>query len=87
MKGQDQLYGHIKMEIILELECGLVAEFEPDWELSENHSDQTKVRWQLQYDGDQESLASLFSELETEESIPKSNISLANLRLLYGYNP
>lgn len=75
------------MEIILELECGLIAEFEPDWELSENHSDQTKVRWQLQYDGDQESLAGLLSELETEESIPKSNISMANLRLLYGYDP
>ena len=85
-KGQDQLYGHIKMGITLELDCGLVVDFEPDFELPTNHSDKTKVQWQFSNNRNTESLASVLSELEAQTSIHDADISLANLRLLYGYN-
>ena len=84
-KGQDQLYGLIKMGITLELDCGLVVDFEPDFELP-NHSDETKVQWQFRDNRNTESLASVLSELEAQTSIHDADISLANLRLLYGYN-
>ena len=74
------------MEIILELECGLDVEFEPDFRMP-NHSDETKVRWQLSDNADTKSVAGVFTGLETEESVPESYVSLGNLRLLYGYNP
>jgi hypothetical protein len=73
------------MGITLELDCGLVVDFEPDFELP-NHSDETKVQWQFSDNRNTESLASVLSELETQTSIHKSGFSLANLRLLYGYN-
>ena len=74
------------MEIILELECGLDVEFEPDFRLSTNHSDKTKVRWQLSDCPDKDSLDGVLIQLEAEESVPESDVSLENLRLLYGFN-
>ena len=87
MKGQDLQYGHIKMEIILELECGLDVEFEPDFRLSTNHSDKTKVQWQLQDNGNQEPMDDVLIQLEAEEPVPERDFSLEILRLLYGCNP
>ena len=73
------------MEIILELECGLDVEFEPDFRLP-NHSDKTKVRWKLTDCSDKDSLDGVLIQLEAEESVPESDVSLENLRLLYGFN-
>ena len=87
MKGQDQQYGLTKMEIILELECGLDVEFEPDFRLSTNHSDKTKVQWQLRDNGNQEHMDDVLIHLEAKEPVPESDVSLENLRLLYGFNP
>ena len=44
MKDQGQLYGHINMEIIFELESDIDVEFESDF-LRENYSDHTKTEW------------------------------------------
>ena len=86
MKGQDQLYGHIEMEILLELECGLDVDFEPDWVSTENHSDQSKVRWQLSNRPDKDSLDGLLSELEAEESLYRSSSIMEGVRLLYRHD-
>ena len=45
----DQLYGHIDMEITLELEdSDLIIEFEPDFDVASNSVDIEKVRWKFQ---------------------------------------
>jgi len=43
-----QPYGHIEMEIKLELDNGFVCDFEPDFDLSINCVDIEKVRWKFQ---------------------------------------
>ena len=87
MKDQDQLYGLIEMEILLELDCGLDVEFEPDWVSTENHSDHSQVQWKLQDDADTQHLDAVFIEFPTEESLPKSRNYLEGLRLLQRHNP
>ena len=87
MKAQDQLYGHISMEIIFELEDSDIAfDFIPDFRMP-NHSDQTKVQWQFQHDADQEYMDDVFFKFQAEEPILKSRLSLEDLRLLFRYNP
>ena len=86
MKGQDQQYGLIEMEILLELECGLDVDFEPDWVSTENHSDQSKVRWQLSNGTDKDSLDGLLSELEAEESLYRPSSIMESVRLLYRHD-
>ena len=86
MKGQDQQYGLIEMEISLELDCGLDAEFKPDW-LSENFADHAKVRWQLSNRPNQKHLDDLLRELEAEESIYRTSNLMESVRLLHRYNP
>ena len=86
MKGHDQLYGHIKMEILLELECGLDVEFTPDWVSTENHADHSKVQWKLQHDADKKHLDDVQFEFSPAESVYEPDVTLENLRLLYGHN-
>ena len=86
MKGQDQLYGHIEMEILLELECGLDVDFEPDW-MPATQADHTKVRWQLSDQSDQKSLDGMLRKLEAQEPLYASDSTMASMRLLYGYYP
>ncbi len=86
MKGQDQLYGHIEMEILLELECGLDVDFEPDW-MPATQADHTKVRWQLSDQSDQKSLDGMLRKLEAKEPFYASDSTMASMRLLYGYYP
>ena len=42
-----QPYGRIEMEIELELDNGFVCDFEPDFRVQANRTDQTKVSWRL----------------------------------------
>ena len=86
MKDQDQLYGLIKMEILLELECGLDVDFEPDW-MPTTQADYSKVRWQLSDQSDQKSLDGVLSKLEAQEPFYASDDTMACMRLLYGYYP
>ena len=86
MKDQDQLYGLIEMEILLELECGLDVDFEPDW-MPTTQADYSKVRWQLSDQSDQKSLDGVLSKLEAQEPFYASDDTIAGLRLLYGYYP
>ena len=86
MKDQDQLYGLIEMEILLELECGLDVDFEPDW-MPTTQADYSKVRWQLSDQSDQKSLDGVLSKLEAQEPFYASDDTMAGLRLLYGYYP
>ena len=86
MKDQDLRYGLTEMEIILELECGLDVDFEPDW-VPQTQADYSKVRWQLSDSPDQKSLDDLLGELETEKPFYGSDQTMAGLRLLYGYYP
>ena len=86
MKGQDQLYGHIEMEILLELECGLDVDFEPDW-MPATQAAHTKVRWQLSDQSDQKSLDGMLRKLEAKEPFYASDSTMASMRLLYGYYP
>ena len=81
MRGHDQLYGLIKMEIILELECGLDVNFEPDFRMP-NHSDQTKVQWEFWDTSNPQHLDDVFVEFPSEEPLFKPNVGLENLRLL-----
>ena len=74
------------MEILLELDCGLDVDFEPDWVSTENHSDQSKVRWQLSNGTDKDSLDGLLSELEAEESFYRSSSIMEGVRLLYRHD-
>ena len=86
MKDQDLRYGLTEMEIILELECGLDVDFEPDW-VPETQADHTKVRWQLSDQSDQKSLDGVLSKLEAQEPFYASDDTMACMRLLYGYYP
>ena len=86
MKDQDQLYGLIEMEILLELECGLDVDFEPDW-MPATQADYSKVRWQLSDQSDQKSLDGVLSKLEAQEPFYASDDTMACMRLLYGYYP
>ena len=86
MKGHDQQYGLIEMEILLELDCGLDVEFEPDWVSDENYGDHTKVRWQLPNSPDKNHLDDLLSELEAEKPIYEPDNLMASLRLLHRYD-
>ena len=86
MKDQDQLYGLIEMEILLELECGLDVDFEPDW-MPTTQADYSKVRWQLSDQSDQKSLDGVLSKLEAQEPFYASDDTMACMRLLYGYYP
>ena len=86
MKGQDQQYGLIEMEILLELDCGLDVEFEPDWVSDENYGDHTKVRWQLPNSPDKNHLDDLLSELEAEESLYRPSSIMESVRLLYRHD-
>ena len=86
MKAQDQRYGLTEMEILLELDCGLDVEFEPDWVSTENHSDHSQVQWQLQDDADTEHVDAVFIEFPTEEPLPKSRNYMEGLRLLQPHN-
>lgn len=86
MKDQDLRYGLTEMEIILELECGLDVDFEPDW-VPETQADYSKVRWQLSDSPDQKSLDDMLSELEKQKPFYGSDQTMAGLRLLYGYYP
>ena len=79
-------YGHIEMEILLEMDCGLDVDFEPDWVSTENHSEQSKVRWQLSNGTDKDSLDGLLSELEAEESLYRSSSIMEGVRLLYRHD-
>tara|TARA_R100000656_G_scaffold115402_1_gene87957 strand:- start:560 stop:820 length:261 start_codon:yes stop_codon:yes gene_type:complete len=71
----------------LEMECGLVADFTPDWRVSENYSDHNQVQWKLQHNADTKYLDDVLIEFSPEESLFESNVSMENLRLLRGYNP
>ena len=73
------------MEILLELDCGLDVEFEPDW-LPENHADHSKVRWQLSNGTDKDSMDGVLSELEAEEPLYRPSSIMESVRLLYRYN-
>ena len=83
MKGHDQLYGLIEMEILLELECGLDVEFTPDWLPTKNCGDHSKVQWKLQHNADTQSMDVVFFELSPEEPLPRSKDYLEGLRLLF----
>ena len=85
-KGHDLLYGHIEMEIKLELECGLLVDFTPDWGVSKNHSDHTQVQWELQYNADTKYLDDVLIKFSSEESLYESDVSVENLRLLCRHN-
>ena len=74
------------MEILLELECGLDVDFEPDW-MPTTQADYSKVRWQLSDQSDQKSLDGVLSKLETQEPFYASDDTMACMRLLYGYYP
>ena len=74
------------MEILLDLECGIDAEFTPDW-VPATQADYSKVRWQLSDQSDQKSLDGVLSKLETQEPFYASDDTMAGLRLLYGYYP
>jgi len=74
------------MEILLELECGLDADFEPDWVSTENHADHSKVQWKLSNGPDKESLDGVLIQFPSEEPLYESSVSLENLRLLRRYN-
>ena len=74
------------MEILLEMDCGLDVDFETDWFSTENHSDQSKVRWQLSNGTDKDSLDGLLSELEAEESLLRSSSIMEGVRLLYRHD-
>ena len=86
MKDQDLRYGLTEMEIILELECGLDVDFEPDW-VPATQADYSKVRWQLSDQSDQKSLDGVLRKLETQEPFYASDDTMACMRLLYGYYP
>ena len=86
MKAHDQLYGLIEMEILLELECGLVADFTPDWGVSENHSDHSQVQWKLSDCPNKDSLDGVLIQFPSEESLYESSVSVENLRLLYRHD-
>ena len=86
MKDHDQLYGLIEMEIILKLECGLDVEFTPDWVSTENHADHSKVRWELQDNAGTEHMDDVQFEFSPAESVYEPDVTLENLRLLYGHN-
>ena len=86
MRAQDQRYGLTEMEILLELDCGLDVEFEPDWVSTENHADHTKVQWKLPNRPDKESLDGVLIQFPSEEPLYESSVSLENLRLLRRHN-
>ena len=70
------------MEILLELECGIDAEFTPDW-VPATPADYSKVRWQLSDQSDQKSLDGMLRKLEAPEPFYASDDTMAGLRLLY----
>ena len=74
------------MEILLDLECRIDAEFTPDW-VPATQADYSKVRWQLSDQSDQKSLDGVLSKLEAQEPFYASDDTMAGLRLLYGYYP
>ena len=82
MRGQDLIYGHIEMEIILKLDCGLDVDFEPDWVSTENCADYNKVQWQLSDSPDKGSVDDVFCIFSKEQSLPSTRNSLESLRLL-----
>ena len=71
------------MEILLELDCGLDVEFTPDWVSTENHSDHTKVQWELSNSSNKGGVDDVFIELSPEESFFESRNYLEGSRLLY----
>jgi len=80
MKDQDLRYGLTEMEILLELECGLDVDFEPDW-VPQTQADYSKVRWQLSDQSDQKSLDGVFKRNLKREpyfSNPDSILRLFN---------
>jgi hypothetical protein len=85
-KGHDLLYGHIEMEIILKMECGLDVEFTPDWGVSENHSDYSQVQWELSNCPNKDSMDGVLIQFPSEESLYESSVSVENLRLLHRHN-
>ena len=70
------------MEIILELECGIDVEFEPDWVSTENCCDESKVQWELSDSPDKGGMADVFCIFSKEHSLPSTGNSLESLRLL-----
>lgn len=82
MRGRGRQYGHIEMEIILKLDCGLDVDFEPDWVSTENYADYNKVQWQLSDSPDKRGMADVFNIVSKEQSLPSTRNSLESLRLL-----
>ena len=70
----------------LEMECGLVADFTPDWRVSENYSDHNQVQWKLQHNADTKYLDDVLIKFSSEESLYESDVSVENLRLLCRHN-
>ena len=76
-----------EIHIELELDCGLVVDFLPDWRMpTKTHADHSKVRWQLSNRPNKNSLDGLLSELEAEESLYRPSSIMEGVRLLYRHN-
>ena len=68
-----QPYGHIEMEIKLELDDGFVCDFEPDFWVQANRTDQTNVSWRLSGGNASVNVGVLCPEL-SPESTPDSTV-------------
>ena len=76
-----------EIHIELELDCGLVVDFLPDWRMpAKTHADHSKVRWQLSIGTDKDSLDGVLSFWETEESLYRPSSIMESVRLLYRYD-
>ena len=82
MKDQGRLYGLTEMEILLELECGIDVEFEPDWVPTENCGDHYKVQWQLSDCSDTRCMDDVFCVFSKELTISQTGNSMEGMRLL-----
>ena len=75
------------MEIHFELEdSDIDVEFVADFRMP-NHSDQTKVQWELSNSTDKEFVDDVLIRFPSEESLYESSVSLENLRLLQRHYP
>ena len=82
MKDQGRLYGLTEMEILLELECGIDVEFEPDWVPTENCGDHYKVQWQLSDSPNTRCLDDVFGVFSKKLTISQTGDSMEGMRLL-----
>jgi hypothetical protein len=71
------------MEIELELDNGFICDFEPDFRVQTNTTDQTKVSWRLSGSNVAVNVGILCSELPTESTPDPPVFSRSDVRLLH----